>query len=160
VVGIKEKRSLHKRDDRGRSRWRWVLFVIALGSRLHQQAGIGGLRLAFFMRPHGFAGNRSGVRAYIFFAYIGYRRRGNRRPRRRPRIHSATLPIGMIASLAICTVLYIAGGRACLPGWCTGNRSTLRPRSARAFLDRGLTHGGPISSPWGALAGLTSVMAG
>ncbi len=92
--------------------------------------------------------------AYIFFAYIGFdavstTAQEAKNPQR-------DLPIGMIASLAICTVLYIAGR------WRSHRHGALAAINieapvARAFLDRGLTTASHIIT-LGALAGLTSVM--
>jgi len=80
-----------------------VLFVIALGSHYINRANWGTDWHSY--APHGFAGIGAGA-AYIFFAYIGFdavstTAQEAKNPQR-------DLPIGMIASLAICTVLYIA----------------------------------------------------
>ncbi len=103
--------------------------------------------------PHGFAGIGAGA-AYIFFAYIGFdavstTAQEAKNPQR-------DLPIGMIAALAICTVLYIAVA-AVLTGMVHWQQINIEAPVARAFLDRGL----PVAShiiTLGALAGLTSVM--
>src|SRR5271166_3823037 len=78
-----------------------VLFVIALGSHYVSRANWGMDWHSY--APHGFAGIGAGA-AYIFFAYIGFdavstTAQEAKNPQR-------DLPIGMIASLAICTVLY------------------------------------------------------
>ena len=78
------------------------------------------------------------------------------RPRRRRRIRSAILPIGIIASLLICTALYIAVA-AVLTGMVPWREVNIEAPIARAFLDRGLTGASHIIT-LGALAGLTSVM--
>src|ERR1700733_4057536 len=80
-----------------------VLFVIALGSHYINRANWGTDWHSY--APNGFAGIGAGA-AYIFFAYIGFdavstTAQEAKNPQR-------DLPIGMIASLAICTVLYIA----------------------------------------------------
>ena len=77
--------------------------MIALGARYINSANWGTDWHSF--APHGFAGIGAGA-AYIFFAYIGFdavstTAQEAKNPQR-------DLPIGMIASLAICTVLYIA----------------------------------------------------
>src|SRR5260370_8643846 len=103
--------------------------------------------------PNGFAGIGAGA-AYIFFAYIGFdavstTAQEAKNPQR-------DLPIGMIASLAICTVLYIAVAGV-LTGMMHWQQINIEAPVARAFLDRGL----PIAShiiTLGALAGLTSVI--
>src|SRR5260370_8934391 len=103
--------------------------------------------------PNGFAGIGAGA-AYIFFAYIGFdavstTAQEAKNPQR-------DLPIGMIASLAICTVLYIAVAGV-LTGMMHWQQINIEAPVARAFLDRGL----PVAShiiTLGALAGLTSVM--
>ena len=103
--------------------------------------------------PHGFAGVGAGA-AYIFFAYIGFdavstTAQEAKNPQR-------DLPIGMIASLAICTVLYIAVAGV-LTGMVHWQQINIEAPVARAFLDRGLTTASHIITI-GALAGLTSVM--
>src|SRR5258707_12848075 len=80
-----------------------VLFVIALGSHYINVSNWGTDWHSY--APNGFAGIGAGA-AYIFFAYIGFdavstTAQEAKNPQR-------DLPIGMIASLAICTVLYIA----------------------------------------------------
>ena len=69
---------------------------------------------------------------------------------------AARLPIGIIASLLICTVLYIAVA-AVLTGMVPWREINIEAPIARAFLDRGLTGASHIIT-LGALAGLTSVM--
>jgi APA family basic amino acid/polyamine antiporter len=92
--------------------------------------------------------------AYIFFAYIGFdavstTAQEAKNPQR-------DLPIGMIASLAICTVLYIAVAGV-LTGMVHWQQINIEAPVARAFLDRGLSTASHIITV-GALAGLTSVM--
>jgi APA family basic amino acid/polyamine antiporter len=79
-----------------------VLFVIALGFRYVDTANWGSDWSSF--APFGFSGVGAGA-AYIFFAYIGFdavstTAQEARNPQR-------DLPIGIIASLALCTILYI-----------------------------------------------------
>src|SRR4030088_2333113 len=128
-----------------------VLFVIALGSRYINSGNWGTDWHSF--APHGFAGIGAGA-AYIFFAYIGFdavstTAQEAKNPQR-------DLPIGMIASLAICTVLYVAVA-AVLTGMVHWQQINIEAPVARAFLDRGLTTASHIIT-LGALAGLTSVM--
>src|SRR5271169_2559740 len=128
-----------------------VLFVIALGARYINTANWGTDWQSF--APHGFAGIGAGA-AYIFFAYIGFdavstTAQEAKNPQR-------DLPIGMIASLAICTVLYIAVAGV-LTGMVHWQQINIEAPVARAFLDRGLATAANIIT-LGALAGLTSVM--
>ena len=85
--------------------------------------------------------------AMIFFAYIGFdsvstHAEEARNPQR-------DVPFGIIASLLICTILYIAV-TWCSPGWCPAGRSTWRRRSPRPSSGSGCR--GPSSSwrwaPW------------
>ncbi len=110
-----------------------VLFVIALGARYINTANWGTDWSSF--APHGFAGVGAGA-AYIFFAYIGFdavstTAQEAKNPQR-------DLPIGMIASLAICTVLYISVAGV-LTGMVQWQQINIEAPVARAFLDRGLT---------------------
>jgi APA family basic amino acid/polyamine antiporter len=128
-----------------------VLFVIALGARYINTANWGTDWHSY--APNGFAGIGAGA-AYIFFAYIGFdavstTAQEAKNPQR-------DLPIGMIASLAICTVLYIAVAGV-LTGMMHWQQINIEAPVARAFLDRGLTTASHIIT-LGALAGLTSVM--
>ncbi len=66
------------------------------------------------------------------------------------------LPIGIIASLVVCTVLYIAVA-AVLTGMVPWREVNIEAPIARAFLDRGLVTASHVIT-LGALAGLTSVM--
>src|SRR5256714_2504916 len=128
-----------------------VLFVIALGIRYINAANWGSSWSTY--APHGFAGIGAGA-AYIFFAYIGFdavstTAQEAKNPQR-------DLPIGMMASLAICTVLYIAVAGV-LTGMVHWQQINIEAPVARAFLDRGLINASRIIT-LGALAGLTSVM--
>ena len=111
-----------------------------------------GRRLAHFA-PMGFSGIGAGA-AYIFFAYIGFdavstTAQEAKNPQR-------DLPIGIIASLLVCTALYIAVA-AVLTGMVPWREVNIEAPIARAFMDRGLTGASHIIT-LGALAGLTSVM--
>jgi APA family basic amino acid/polyamine antiporter len=128
-----------------------VLFVIGLGAHYINRANWGMDWSSY--APHGFAGIGAGA-AYIFFAYIGFdavstTAQEAKNPQR-------DLPIGMIASLAICTVLYIAVAGV-LTGMVHWQQINIEAPVAVAFLDRGLTTAANIIT-LGALAGLTSVM--
>ncbi len=128
-----------------------VLFVIALGARYINVSNWGTDWHSY--APNGLAGIGAGA-AYIFFAYIGFdavstTAQEAKNPQR-------DLPIGMIASLAICTVLYIAVAGV-LTGMVHWQQINIEAPVARAFLDRGLTTASHIITI-GALAGLTSVM--
>src|SRR5450432_1520377 len=128
-----------------------VLFVIGLGSRYISTANWGMDWHSF--APYGFSGIGAGA-AYIFFAYIGFdavstTAQEAKNPQR-------DLPIGIIASLLICTALYIAVA-AVLTGMVPWREINIEAPIARAFMDRGLTTASHIITV-GALAGLTSVM--
>ncbi len=128
-----------------------VLFVIGLGAKYINAANWGHDWHSF--APNGFSGIGAGA-AYIFFAYIGFdavstTAQEARNPQR-------DLPIGIIASLLVCTVLYILVA-AVLTGMVPWRDVNIEAPIARAFLDRGLTAASHIIT-LGALAGLTSVM--
>jgi APA family basic amino acid/polyamine antiporter len=128
-----------------------VLFVIGLGIHYVSPSNWGTDWATF--APFGFSGIGAGA-AYIFFAYIGFdavstTAQEAKNPQR-------DLPIGIIASLLVCTVLYIAVA-AVLTGMVPWREVNIEAPIARAFLDRGLTSASHIIT-LGALAGLTSVM--
>ncbi len=128
-----------------------VLFVIGLGFRYVSASNWGGDWHTF--APMGFSGIGAGA-AYIFFAYIGFdavstTAQEAKNPQR-------DLPIGIIASLLVCTALYIAVA-AVLTGMVPWREVNIEAPIARAFLDRGLVGASHIIT-LGALAGLTSVM--
>ena len=128
-----------------------VLFVIGLGATYVNRNNWGSDWSTF--APFGFSGIGAGA-AYIFFAYIGFdavstTAQEAKNPQR-------DLPIGIIASLLICTVLYIAVA-AVLTGMVPWREINIEAPIARAFLDRGLVVPSHIIT-LGALAGLTSVM--
>ncbi len=128
-----------------------VLFVIFLGAK-YVHPGNWGTDWHTFA-PYGFSGIGAGA-AYIFFAYIGFdavstTAQEARNPQR-------DLPIGIIASLAVCTLLYIAVA-AVLTGMVPWQSVNIEAPIARAFADRNLGWASDIIT-LGALAGLTSVM--
>src|SRR6202011_5019187 len=128
-----------------------VLFVIGLGATYVNKANWGSDWSTF--APFGFSGIGSAA-AYIFFAYIGFdavstTAQEAKNPQR-------DLPIGIIASLLVCTALYILVA-AVLTGMVPWREINIEAPIARAFLDRGLVGASHIIT-LGALAGLTSVM--
>jgi basic amino acid/polyamine antiporter, APA family len=129
-----------------------VLFVIGLGFHYVSASNWGGGNWSTFA-PYGFSGIGAGA-AYIFFAYIGFdavstTAQEAKNPQR-------DLPIGIIASLLVCTTLYIAVA-AVLTGMVPWQEINIEAPIARAFMDRGLSTASHIIT-LGALAGLTSVM--
>jgi APA family basic amino acid/polyamine antiporter len=128
-----------------------VLFVIGLGITYVSRSNWGSDWTSF--APFGFSGIGAAA-AYIFFAYIGFdavstTAQEAKNPQR-------DLPIAIIASLLICTALYVAVA-AVLTGMVPWHEINIEAPIARAFLDRGLV--GPANFiTIGALAGLTSVM--
>ena len=128
-----------------------VLFVIILGLQYVNTSNWGHDWASF--APHGFSGIGAGA-AYIFFAYIGFdavstTAQEARNPQR-------DLPIGIITSLVVCTVLYILVA-AVLTGMVHWEDVNIEAPIAKAFLDRGLATASHVITV-GALAGLTSVM--
>ena len=128
-----------------------VLFVIGLGAHYVNTANWGTDWHSF--APMGFGGIGAGA-AYIFFAYIGFdavstTAQEAKNPQR-------DLPIGIIVSLIICTILYIAVAGV-LTGMVHWQDVNIEAPVAEAFLDRGLSTASHIIT-LGALAGLTSVM--
>ncbi len=103
--------------------------------------------------PNGFPGVLTGA-AIVFFTYIGFdsvstHAEEARNPRR-------DVPIGIIASLLICTVLYCAVS-AILTGMVPSSELETRAPVAAAFRQVGLSWARYIISA-GALAGITSVL--
>jgi basic amino acid/polyamine antiporter, APA family len=128
-----------------------VLFVIGLGAHYVNTANWGTDWHSF--APMGMGGIGAGA-AYIFFAYIGFdavstTAQEAKNPQR-------DLPIGIITSLLVCTILYIAVA-GILTGMVHWQDVNIEAPVARAFLDRGLSTASHIIT-LGALAGLTSVM--
>src|ERR1700688_4401976 len=149
VIGIKE--SAHFNDTIVTIKVGVVLFVIGLGIHYINFANWGHDWSSF--APMGVGGIGAGA-AYIFFAYIGFDAVSTtaqecKNPQR-------DLPIGIMVSLLICTVLYIlvAGVLTGMVRWQDVN---IEAPIAVAFLDRGLNVASHIITV-GALAGLTSVM--
>jgi basic amino acid/polyamine antiporter, APA family len=128
-----------------------VLFVIGLGFYFVNRGNWGTSWSTF--APYGFSGIGAGA-AYIFFAYIGFdavstTAQEAKNPQR-------DMPVGIIASLLICTVLYILVAGV-LTGMVPWQEINIEAPLTRAFLDRGLKTASNIITV-GALAGLTSVM--
>lgn len=128
-----------------------VLFIILLGMHYVNRDNWGHNWSTF--APMGVSGIGAGA-AYIFFAYIGFdavstTAQEAKNPQR-------DLPIGIIASLAVCTILYILVA-AVLTGLVPWREINIEAPLAVAFLDRGLTKASYLITA-GALAGLTSVM--
>jgi len=128
-----------------------VLFVIGLGIHYINFPNWGHDWSSF--APMGFSGIGAGA-AYIFFAYIGFDAVSTtaqecNKPQR-------DLPIGIMLSLLICTVLYIAVAGV-LTGMVHWKDVNIEAPIAEAFLDRGLSTASHVIT-LGALAGLTSVM--
>jgi APA family basic amino acid/polyamine antiporter len=128
-----------------------VLFIIALGMHYVHPSNWGTDWASF--APMGLSGIGAGA-AYIFFAYIGFdavstTAQEAKNPQR-------DLPIGIITSLFVCTVLYILVA-AVLTGMVPWKEINVEAPLAVAFLDRGLTKASYLIT-MGALAGLTSVM--
>jgi APA family basic amino acid/polyamine antiporter len=128
-----------------------VLFVLTLGSFYVHPANWGHDWHGF--APFGFAGIGRAA-GYIFFAYIGFdavstTAQEARNPQR-------DLPIGIIVSLVICTLLYI-GVAAVLTGMVPWQLVNIGAPISHAFLDHNLFWASNIIT-CGALAGLTSVM--
>jgi APA family basic amino acid/polyamine antiporter len=128
-----------------------VLFVIWMGFKYVNTENWGHDWSSF--APNGISGIGAGA-AYIFFAYIGFdavstTAQEAKNPQR-------DLPIGIITSLVVCTVLYILVAGV-LTGMVPWREINIEAPIARAFLDRGLTTASHVIT-LGALAGLTSVM--
>ena len=128
-----------------------VLFVIGLGMHYVSHSNWGHDWASF--APMGFSGIGAGA-AYIFFAYIGFdavstTAQEAKNPQR-------DLPIGIITSLLVCTILYILVA-AVLTGMVPWKEVNVEAPLAVAFMDRGLTKASYLIT-LGALAGLTSVM--
>jgi APA family basic amino acid/polyamine antiporter len=128
-----------------------VLFIIGLGIK-YIHPDYWGHSWATFA-PFGFAGI-SAAAGYIFFAYIGFvavstTAQESRNPQR-------DLPIGIILSLLICTVLYVSIA-AVLTGMVPWKLVNVEAPLTHAFLDHNVGWAGNIVT-CGALAGLTSVM--
>jgi APA family basic amino acid/polyamine antiporter len=128
-----------------------VLFVLGLGSH-YVSPGNWGTDWHTFA-PFGRAGIAAAA-GLIFFSYIGFdavstTAQEAKNPQR-------DLPIGIIVSLTICTILYI-GVAGVLTGMVPWKQVNVEAPIARAFLDHNLGWAANIITI-GALAGLTSVM--
>jgi len=128
-----------------------VLFVLALGSHYVNKANWGTDWASFAPAGFGGIGLAAGL---VFFSYIGFdavstTAQEAKNPQR-------DLPIGIIVSLSICTILYI-GVAAVLTGMVPWRQVNIEAPIARAFLDHNLGWAANIITV-GALAGLTSVM--
>ena len=128
-----------------------VLFVLGLGSHYVNKANWGSDWHTFAPFGVGGIGLAAGL---VFFSYIGFdavstTAQEAKNPQR-------DMPIGMIASLAICTLLYI-GVAAVLTGMVYWPDINVEAPITRAFLDRNLNTAANVITI-GALAGLTSVM--
>jgi len=128
-----------------------VLFVLGLGSHYVNKANWGSDWHTFAPFGVGGIGLAAGL---VFFSYIGFdavstTAQEAKNPQR-------DMPIGIIASLAICTVLYI-GVAAVLTGMVYWPEVNIEAPISRAFLDRNLNSAANVITI-GALAGLTSVM--
>jgi APA family basic amino acid/polyamine antiporter len=124
-----------------------VMFVIIVGSRFVDSSN-----WTPFM-PYGWGGVAAGA-ATIFFAYIGFdsistHAEEARNPKR-------DVPIGILTSLFVCTILYIAVA-AVITGMVPYNKIALDAPIAAAFQSRGLDIAVFLISA-GALAGITSVL--
>ncbi|MBI1749283.1 MAG: amino acid permease [Acidobacteria bacterium] len=150
VIGIKESASFNAAIVA--IKVSVVLFVIVVGFQ-YVDSSNWGLSSWETFAPMGFSGIGAGA-AYIFFAYIGFdavstTAQEAKNPQR-------DLPIGIIASLIVCTILYILVA-AVLTGMVPWKQVNIEAPIAQAFLDHGLTKASFLIT-FGALAGLTSVM--
>ena len=124
-----------------------ILFFIAVGLSSVEPAN-----WTPFM-PYGFAGVGAAA-AVVFFAYIGFdavstTAEESRNPQR-------DLPIGIIASLAVCTVLYVTVA-AVLTGIVPYNKVDIHAPVAEALQMAGFKWGAALVAV-GAVAGITSVL--
>ncbi len=124
-----------------------VLFFIAVGAFAVEPAN-----WSPFM-PNGFAGVGAAA-AIIFFAYVGFDAVSTtaeeaKNPQR-------DVPIGILASLAICTLLYIAVA-AVLTGIVPYSRIHVKAPVAEALNTAGIRWAGALVAT-GAVAGITSVL--
>jgi basic amino acid/polyamine antiporter, APA family len=143
-----------------------VLFVIAVGAahvdpanwRPFAPYGYGGVRVVHrYLGQVGPGGEPLGMlagAATVFFAYIGFdsvstHAEEARRPRR-------DVPIGILSSLVLCTVLYVAVA-AVLTGMVRYDRIDIDAPVSDAFRQVGLPWARALVSV-GAIAGITSVL--
>jgi APA family basic amino acid/polyamine antiporter len=128
-----------------------VLFVLGLGSHYVNKANWGSDWHSFAPFGVGGIGLAAGL---VFFSYIGFdavstTAQEAKNPQR-------DMPIGIIVSLAICTLLYI-GVAAVLTGMVYWPDINIEAPIVRAFLEHNLNSAANIITI-GSLAGLTSVM--
>ena len=128
-----------------------VLFVLGLGSHYVDRANWGTDWHTFAPTGFGGIGLAAGL---VFFSYIGFdavstTAQEAKNPQR-------DMPIGIIASLSICTLLYI-GVAAVLTGMVYWPQVNIEAPIVRAFLDHHLNSAANVITI-GSLAGLTSVM--
>ena len=128
-----------------------VLFVLGLGSHYVNRANWGTDWHSFAPFGMGGIGLAAGL---VFFSYIGFdavstTAQEAKNPQR-------DLPIGIILSLSICTVLYI-GIAAVLTGMVPYKSVNIEAPLVRAFLDHNVGWAANIVTI-GSIAGLTSVM--
>jgi APA family basic amino acid/polyamine antiporter len=128
-----------------------VLFVLGLGSHYVSRANWGTDWHSFAPFGVGGIGLAAGL---VFFSYIGFdavstTAQEAKNPQR-------DMPIGIIVSLAICTLLYI-GVAAVLTGMVYWPDINIEAPIVRAFLEHNLNSAANIITI-GSLAGLTSVM--
>jgi APA family basic amino acid/polyamine antiporter len=124
-----------------------ILFFIAVGCRYVRPAN-----WSPFM-PGGWAGVQAGA-AIVFFSYIGFdavstAAEETKNPKR-------DLPLGLLASLAICTVLYIVVA-AVLTGMLPAAKLNTDEPLAFALTERGLNWAAGLTS-LGALIAMTAVL--
>ncbi|MDP9039564.1 MAG: amino acid permease, partial [Acidobacteriota bacterium] len=128
-----------------------VLFVLGLGSHYVNKANWGSDWHTFAPFGIGGIGLAAGL---VFFSYIGFdavstTAQEAKNPQR-------DMPIGIILSLSICTILYI-GVAAVLTGMVYWPDVNIEAPIVRAFLEHNLNSAANIITI-GSLAGLTSVM--
>ncbi len=128
-----------------------VIMVILVGAFFVKPVNWGASWSDF--APHGFGGIASGA-AYIFFAYIGFDAIST--TAQEARNPQKDMPFGIIGSLLICTILYIAVAGV-LTGMIPWNQIDLKAPIAQAFENYNLGWAVFLITG-GALAGLTSVM--
>jgi basic amino acid/polyamine antiporter, APA family len=124
-----------------------IVFFLAVGACYVQPANWSPFA------PHGFHGISTGA-AIIFFAYIGFdavstAAEETRNPQR-------NMPIGILASLIVCTVLYLAVA-AVLTGMVKSDQLGTAEPLATAFSARGLNWAAGIVA-FGAVVATTSVL--
>jgi basic amino acid/polyamine antiporter, APA family len=133
-----------------------VLFVIAVGSvyvnpeNWHPFAPFGYGGLFAGGEPKGMLAGA----AVVFFAYIGFdsvstHAEEARNPQR-------DVPIGILVSLVLCTVLYIAVA-AVITGMVPYDKIDIHSPVSNAFIQKGITYAGILVSV-GAIVGITSVL--